>query len=63
MSALYEAKATRWWNGLTETERKDWLDRAAADGRERSMLAAYTLRGDAEDLAGVRDEIDCDEGR
>ena len=39
------------------------LNAAQADGRERSMLAAYTLRGDAEDLVGVRDEIDCDEGR
>ena len=43
---LYEQMAVRWWATLSEGERESWLDRAAADGRERSILAAYTYAGD-----------------
>ena len=54
MSDLYEQMAVAWWNSL---------DAAEADGRERSMLAAFTLMGDEAHGGGVRDEIDFDEGR
>lgn len=56
MSTIYEQMAARWWDSLTDEERMDWLDRAEADGRERSMLAAYTLMGDLRD--GSTDEIE-----
>ena len=63
MSDLYEQMAVAWWNSLDATERERWLDAAEADGRERSMLAAFTLRGDEAHGGGVRDEIDFYEGR
>ena len=62
-SGLYEAMASAWWDSLNTAERECWLDSAEADGRDRSMLAAYTLMGDREDLVGVRDEIDFDKSR
>jgi hypothetical protein len=43
---LYEQMAVRWWATLSEGERESWLDRAVADDRERSILAAYTYAGD-----------------
>ena len=55
--------ASAWWDSLNTAERECWLDSAEADGRDRSMLAAYTLMGDREDLVGVRDEIDFDKSR
>jgi hypothetical protein len=44
--ALYDRIALRWWSALTPAEREAWLDRAEADGRERSPVAAYALMGD-----------------
>ena len=41
----YEQMAAVWWDSLNADERERWLD-AAADGRERSILAAFTLMGD-----------------
>jgi hypothetical protein len=55
--------AVAWWNSLDATERERWLDAAEADGRERSMLAAYTLMGDGENRLVVRNKINFDEGR
>ena len=46
---LYERTAARWWDGLSEKQRTEWLDRAEADGRERHPLSAYTLMGDLRD--------------
>jgi hypothetical protein len=55
--------AAKWWDALTPEEQIEWLDSAEADGRERFMLATFTLMGDGENLVGVRDGIDFDEGR
>jgi hypothetical protein len=50
---LYEQMAVCWWSALTPAERESWLDRAEADGRERSILAAYTFMGDARNIRDV----------
>ena len=63
MSTLYSQMAAKWWDALTPEEQIEWLDSAEADGRERFMLATFTLMGDGENLVGVRDGIDFDEGR
>lgn len=63
MSGLHEAMASAWWDSLNTAERECWLDAAEADGRERSMLAAYTLMGDGENRLVVRNKINFDEGR
>ncbi len=45
---LYEAAAEAWFASLSAPERIRWLEAAAADGRERSVLAAFLLAGDIE---------------
>ena len=55
MSALYSQMAAKWWNALTSEEQTEWLDAAEADGRERHLLAAYTLRVDLRELNAEQD--------
>lgn len=48
MNTPDDQMATAWWDSLDDAERARWLDTAGSVGRDRTPLAAYTLRSDIE---------------